>query len=350
MLSSLSLNIKEYVSGEQPASPVLKLNTNENPYPPAPGVLRALQGYDTSLLKLYPDPDCSALKRIIADQSGLNTENVFVGNGSDEVLAFCYQAFFEPGSSIAFPDVTYSFYPVYCALYGQKKLELPLDDGFGLRTEDYIALKDAGGIVLANPNAPTSLAADVSDIEMIAQSNPGIAVIVDEAYADFNTESAIRLIKKHENLVIVRTMSKSYSFAGGRVGYALGNKRMIDAIRKIKNCFNSYSVSALSQRLAEEALKDTAYFQSCIGRVISTREESERKLKELGFTVLKSRANFLFASHAHMTARDIFAELKLRGIYVRHFAGGRTEDFLRISVGTDEQMMLLISAIGEIIC
>lgn len=349
MLSSLSKNIKEYISGEQPALPKLKLNTNENPYPPAPGVLRALQGFDASLLKLYPDPDCTVLARTIADMFGLKPENVFVGNGSDEVLAFCYQAFFEAGSVIVFPDVTYSFYPVYCALFGQNKREIPLDDDFEMNTADYIGLKGAGGIVIANPNAPTSLAVPVSDIALIAQSNSDIAIVVDEAYADFNTETAAGLIKEYENLVIVRTMSKSYSFAGGRVGFALGNKKMISALKKIKNCFNSYSVSALSQRLAGEALKDTAYFSACIDSVIKTREESIRMLRALDFTVLESRTNFLFTSHARVHARDIFTELKRRGIYVRHFAGGRTENWLRISVGTDEQMKLLMSDFQEII-
>lgn len=349
MFSSLSRNIQEYISGEQPTSPVLKLNTNENPYPPAPGVMLALRDFDASALKLYPDPDCKELARLAAAQFRLSIDNVFVGNGSDEVLAFCFQAFFEAGSDVVFPDVTYSFYPVYCALYGQNKREIPLNDCFDLRAEDYFALPNVGGIVIANPNAPTSLAVSISDIANIARTNPDTAVIVDEAYADFNTETAVGLINEYENLVVVRTMSKSYSFAGGRVGFAFGNKKMISAIKKIKNCFNSYSVNALSQSLAAEALKDAAYFQDCVSRIIKTREETASALKDIGFTVLKSSANFLFVSHAHMSACDIFNALKSRGMYIRRFAGGKTDNWLRISVGTDRQMAVLVQALREII-
>ena len=337
-----------YVPGEQPRErKFIKLNTNENPYPPSPRVLEAIREAAGESLRLYPDPESTALRAAIAARHGLDSDQVFVGNGSDEVLALCFQAFFTPGRAVVFPDITYSFYPVYCALYGQDYREIPLREDFTVPLEDFLG--NNGGVVLPNPNAPTGMAISLADVERLAAGNPEAVVVVDEAYVDFGAQSAVPLLDRCPNLVVTRTLSKSGSLAGLRVGYALGSANLIAALNCVKNSFNSYPLDRLAQAGAQAAIEDEAYFRATVDKVAATREWTTTRLRELGFRVYDSKANFLFASHDAVPAEKLLLGLRERGILVRWWNKPRISNCLRISIGTDEEMETLCRTLEELL-
>ncbi len=339
-LSKKAKSITPYKAGAQPkVKNIIKLNTNENPYPPSPAAQEALGDFDGSSLRLYPRPDGGELRLAIASAYGLDVSNVFCGNGSDEVLAFAYDAFFD--NDIMFPDITYSFYPVWADLFDISYTLLPLSDDFTIPTR----LLKANGIVLANPNAPTGIALSIADIEKVLSQNKDYVVIVDEAYAAFGADSAAPLVSKYPNLLVVNTLSKSHCLAGLRVGFALGQPHLIDALMRIKDSFNSYPLDSLAQSIASAAIRDAEYYESIAKKIIATRERVSDKLLSLGFNVLPSAANFVFVSHSAFAAKDIKAYLETQGIFVRHFDLPRISNHLRISIGTDEQMDALLSAI-----
>lgn len=332
-----------YTPGEQPqGAEYIKLNTNENPYPPAPDVLKAVQA-EAEKLALYPDPQVKCFMQLLAEEFGLPEEQVFAGNGSDEVLAFCFGAFCSGG--VAFPDITYGFYPVYATLFGLDAKIVPLKEDFTLDVNDYVNVGRT--VVIANPNAPTGLALGLSEIEALLKTNPKNLVIIDEAYVDFGAQSALPLLGKYDNLLIVGTFSKSRSLAGARLGYALGSKEVISDLNRVKFSFNPYSLNRMSLAAGQEALKDKAYFKSCVQKVVSTREKTEEALIKMGFQCTKSMANFVFTAHPRLTGEQLYEGLKQKGILVRWFNSGRIKDFIRISVGTDADMQALITALKE---
>lgn len=336
-----------YTPGEQPRDrKFIKLNTNENPYPPSDGTLAAIRDAAGAELRRYPDPECTALREALAAFHGLTPEQIFVGNGSDEVLAFCFQAFFTPGRTVLFPDITYSFYPVYASLFGQDYREIPLDGDFGLPVEAFLG--GSGGVVIANPNAPTGRDIPLSDIRRILEANSEAAVLVDEAYVDFGAQSAVELIGGYPNLVVVRTMSKSRSLAGLRVGYAMGNAGLIAALNCVKNSFNSYTLDRVAQAGAEASVRDADYFRAVVARVVRTRDAAAARLKELGFRVYDSAANFLFISHDKAPARELLSGLRERGILVRWWDKPRIDNCLRVTIGTDGEMETFCRVIGEL--
>lgn len=330
--------VTPYVPGEQPKiQNIIKLNTNENPYPPAPGVVRALREMDTDLLRRYPDPAASLLVDAIAENYGLKPGQVFVGVGSDDVLAMAFLTCFNSGKPILFPDITYSFYDVWAELFRIPYEVIPLDKDFLIRTEDY--KRENGGIVFPNPNAPTGALKPLGEIEEIIKCNPGVIVIVDEAYIDFGGESALPLLKKYENLLIAQTFSKSRSMAGMRIGYLLGNEKLIKYINDCKYSFNSYTMNQTSIVMGVEAVKDKGYFLDCTKKIIDTREWAKGEFSKLGFTFADSMSNFLFVSHPSYDAVDLFESLRAEGIYVRHFnRPERIKNYLRITIGTREEM------------
>lgn len=329
-----------YVPGEQPVGEkLIKLNTNENPYPPAPGVAKALQGMDVDALRKYPDPAATVLVEALAKFHGLNADQVFVGVGSDDVLGMAFLTFFNSEKPVLFPDITYSFYPVWADLF-RVPFETPALDGeYRIVKEDYY--RENGGVIFPNPNAPTGILMPLSDVEDIVVHNQEAVVIVDEAYIDFGGESALPLIEKYENLLVVRTFSKSRNMAGVRIGYAMGNSALIKALNDVKYSYNSYTMNLPSILMGAEAVKDVAYFENTLGRIIKTREEAGERLKRLGFTCLPSSANFLFATHERVGAREIFEALKEEQIFVRYFNLPRIDNYLRITIGTDEEMEAL---------
>lgn len=340
--------LEPYRPGEQPADgQFIKLNTNENPYPPSPAVLEALRRAANADLRRYPDPEGAALKQKIAAMQGLAPANVFLGNGSDEVLAHAFRALLKHPQPILFPDISYSFYPVYCALFGIESRRIPLDDAFRVRVEDYRAPN--GGIVLPNPNAPTGCALGIDAIADLLRHNPGSVVLVDEAYVDFGAYSCVPLIGGHPNLLVVQTLSKSRALAGLRVGYALGHAGLIEAMERVKGSFNSYPLDRLALAGAEAALADTAYFETTRAQILRTRDGLDRALRGLGFEVLPSRANFVFARHPARTGAQLQKALRARNFLVRHFAQPRIDEFLRISIGTPEESAALIEALREIL-
>lgn len=338
--SRVAGNISPYVPGEQPKDrKYIKLNTNENPYPPSPGVMEAIRRETSADLRLYPDPEASELKNALADYYRVGAEEVFVGNGSDEVLAFCFPSFFNPGDVVSFPEITYSFYPVYAGLFGIRCETVPMNEDF---TVDLGKFPDnVRGIILANPNAPTGMAVELFRIETFLKKHRDKLVIIDEAYVDFGAESAVGLIKKYDNLLVIQTFSKSRSLAGLRIGFAMGNKGLIEALNRVKNSFNSYTVDRIAQKAATAAVRDKDYFAETCARVIKTRENTAKRLISLGFNVLPSKANFLFASHDRFSGRELFSRLKADGILVRHFEAKGIENFIRISIGTDDEMDIL---------
>lgn len=326
-----------YVAGEQPQNKnVIKLNTNENPYPPAPEVERVLHNLDYDILRKYPDPDVSELVNVLAKRHGLSKDQVFVGVGSDDVLAMSFLTFFNANKPVLFPDITYSFYDVWADLYKIPYECQPLDESFCIKKEDY--MKENGGIVIANPNAPTGVAASVSDLEEIVRANSGSVVIIDEAYVDFGGESCVPLIEKYENLLITQTFSKSRSMAGMRIGYAMGSKKLIGYLNDVKFSFNSYTMNATAIKAGAASVKNEDYFKEVTGKVIKTRENTKKRLSEIGFTFPDSKTNFIFASHRSVSAQEIFDVLRKNEIYVRHWNKPRIENYLRISIGTDEEM------------
>ena len=339
--------VEPYVPGEQPQRKVIKLNTNENPYPPAPGVTKALEEMDTDRFRLYPDPTAAPLVNALADFYHVNPDQVFVGVGSDDVLSMCFLTFFNSEKPIFFPDITYSFYSVWADLYRIPYECQKLDEDFKLVKEDYY--KENGGVIFPNPNAPTGIYEDLSVVEDIIAHNQDVIVIVDEAYIDFDGRSARELVHKYDNLLVVQTFSKSRSMAGMRIGYAFGNKDLIKALNDVKFSFNSYTMNAPTLEYGVAAVEDDAYFKECVGKIKNTREEAKKQLMALGFTFPDSTANFIFATHQRVPAKTIFEELKKRNIYVRYFNKPRIDNYLRISIGTDAQMQALYAALKEIV-
>lgn len=333
-----------YVPGEQPKlSRLVKLNTNENPYGPSPKAIAAMQAELNDNLRLYPDPNGERLKQAVADYYGVQTNQVFVGNGSDEVLAHAFHALFQHGKPLLFPDVTYSFYPVYCGLYGIEPQIVPLDEQFRIRVEDYA--QSNGGIIFPNPNAPTGCLLPLEAIERLLQGSPDSVVLVDEAYIDFGGETAISLVDKYPNLLVTQTLSKSRSLAGLRVGIAVGHADLIEALERIKNSFNSYPLDRMAIAGAAAAFEDRAYFEQTCQQVIDSREHLTAALRALGFEVLPSAANFVFARHPAKDAADLAAGLREQGVIVRHFKQERVAQFLRITIGTAEQNQALLDAL-----
>jgi len=341
-------SLEPYTPGEQPSiAGLIKLNTNENPYPPSPDVLSALQRVANADLRLYPDPEGCALKQAIAEMYGLRQANIFLGNGSDEVLAHAFHALLKHERPILFPDVTYGFYPVYCALYGIEFETIPLDDEFQVHIMDYI--RPNGGIVLANPNAPTGIALSRSQIRILLEKCPTSVVVIDEAYVDFGADSVVSLVNEFPNLLVIQTVSKSRSLAGLRVGFAIGNVNLIDALNIVKGCFNSYPLDRFALAGAEAAICDISHFDAARQQVVDSREWLKIQLVDLGFSVLPSKANFLFVMHKLQPAQEIQHRLRQRNILVRYFPEPRISDFLRISIGTAKQCETLVHALREII-
>ncbi len=343
-LSRKAASITPYEAGEQPqGSGIIKLNTNENPYPPSPKALEVLKAFAGERLRLYPRPDGGSLKSAVAQVYGLADDHVFCGNGSDEVLGLAFQAFFD--GDIVFPDITYSFYPVWADLYGLSYRTVPLKGDFTVPADELTG----GGVVLANPNAPTGIALSIAEVERILQNNSGHVVIVDEAYASFGAGSAALLIPKYPNLLIVSTMSKSHALAGLRVAFALGQPHLIEGLSRIKDSFNSYPLDMIAQEAAAAAMLDTPYCAAMSEKIIATRERTAERLDGLGFKVLPSKANFIFASHPSVSAAALKAYLAENNIYVRHFNKPRIYDYLRITIGTDGQMDALLQKAAEFV-
>ena len=340
--------VEPYVPGEQPKiSNVVKLNTNENPYPPTPEIKKISQDFVLDDLRLYPDPEVTDLVTALAEYYGFNKNQVFVGVGSDDVLSMCFLTFFNSDKPILFPDISYSFYSVWADLYRIPYEMQKLDDDFNIVPQDYY--KENGGVVFPNPNAPTGRLLGLDAIEDIIMHNQDVVVIVDEAYIDFGGISAIDFVNKYNNVLVVQTFSKSRSMAGLRIGYAFGSPELIKALNDVKFSFNSYTMSRLAIAYGVAAVKDDAYFKECTDRIIKTRKNAETRLEQLGFTFPRSSSNFIFVTHKSMDANTIFEELKKRNIFVRHFNQPRIDNYLRITIGTDEQMEKLYSALEEIL-
>lgn len=330
-----------YIPGEQVNRPnIIKLNTNENPYPPSPKVIEAIQEAVKEDLQLYPSPTVNHLRQTIGDYYGLSEKEVFVGNGSDEVLAFSFMAFFEPGATIRYPEITYSFYPVYAKLFGVQVEQITLNEDFTLPVEQFFGAE--GGVILPNPNAPTSLYTPIEAIEQIVQNNPENVVIIDEAYVDFADVSAATLVRKYNNLLVIQTTSKSRSLAGLRVGFALGHEDLIAGLTRIKDSMNSYPIDRLAIAGATAAFEDRTYFEQMTAKIIATRERFSSQLEQLGFHVLPSKANFVFATHPEKDAEALYNQLKEANILVRYFDTAKIDQYLRITIGTEEQMDTLI--------
>ncbi|MEI8216749.1 MAG: histidinol-phosphate transaminase [Eubacteriales bacterium] len=362
-LTKLVKEIEPYVPGEQRADrKYIKLNTNENPFPPSP---RVKEGIYTELdrLRLYPDPECNLLKSAVSKEYNVGMENVFIGNGSDEILAFAFPAFFNDGM-VAFPNITYSFYPVFANLFQTKFLEMPLNDDFSIdvnsysdenyrrihrKSENKEEFQRISGILISNPNAPTGIALKLQDIEKLIQNNQDKLVLIDEAYIDFGGETAVSLVKKYKNLLVVMTFSKSRSLAGLRVGFAIGDVELIDALNKIKNSFNSYTLDRLAIAGATAALLDKEYFAKTRHKIISNREKLTNELIKLDFNVIPSQANFIFVSHERIKAGDLFQKLREEGVLVRYFDKPLIDNYLRITIGTVEDLHTLVQKIKEII-
>lgn len=338
--------LEPYVPGEQPKDQkYIKLNTNENPYPPSPMVIEAIKKEADYKLKLYPDPNCDSLKRTIAEYYGISDKEVFVGNGSDEVLAFSFMTFFSPRKTVFFADITYSFYKVYANLLNLNCELIPLKEDFSLDLDNFCRCN--GGVIIPNPNAPTAKYIGLSDIKKILDWNKDSVVIIDEAYIDFGGESAVKFIKDYKNLLIVQTLSKSRSLAGLRIGFAMGSPELIEGLSRVKNSINSYTLDRLAIVGAEAAFKDKEYFEDARRKIIATRERVSTELKQIGFKVIESKANFIFISHTTISAESIFNELRKRGILVRYFKTARIDNFLRVSIGTDKEMSEFMDKIGR---
>jgi histidinol-phosphate aminotransferase len=346
--SDVVSRLTPYVPGEQPrVADLVKLNTNESPYGPSPKVLQAIREATGDTLRLYPDPESERVKQAVAACFGVAAQQVFVGNGSDEVLAFAFLGLLKHERAILFPDITYSFYPVYCALLGVDFVTVPLTDAFEIRIDDY--LRPNGGVIFPNPNAPTGCPVALGDIERLLQNNRDSVVVVDEAYVDFGGESSVPLIERYPNLLVVHTLSKSRSLAGLRVGYAIGNADLIEALERVKNSFNSYPLDRLAIAGAVAALEDSEHFEKTRRAIISSREKLVQDLKKLGMTVLPSAANFVLARHPARDGAELARALRERNILVRYFRQPRIDQYLRITVGTDAQCAALIDALRGIL-
>ena len=345
-LSEKLAALKAYVPGEQPRDKrYIKLNTNESPYPPPKSVTDSIGKAEIEDLRLYSDPECTALKTALAEQYGVNTKNIFISNGSDEILNFAFMAYGDKGA--VFPDITYGFYSVFADLYGISAKVVPLKDDFTVDINDYCGKNSL--VVLANPNAPTGIALELSEIEKIVSSNPDGVVIIDEAYVDFGAESAIRLTEKYHNLLVVQTYSKSRSMAGARLGFAFADETIIEDLEKIKYSTNPYNINRLTQLAGAAALKNQAYFDENCLKIAETREYVKSELRRLGFTVTDSKANFLFAKSDKTGGKELYLSLKERGILIRHFERERINDYNRITVGSCEEMEIFLKNVREII-
>lgn len=339
-------NLQPYVPGEQPKTTnITKLNTNENPYPPSPKVLETLEHFPKEKLRLYPDPDGSVLKKALSDHFELPQDHIFVGNGSDEVLAHAFMAFFRQPKPLLMPSMTYSFYDVYCNLYDITAEHIPLSDDFRINLNEYH--QDNGGIIFANPNAPTGIAVGLDEIETLLKRNTETLVLVDEAYVDFGAESACTLVKRYPNLLVVQTLSKSRSLAGMRVGFALGHPDLIAGLDRVKNSFNSYPLDMLALASATAAIEDTAYFAQTVQQIMNDRDWTTEQLEMLDFDVLPSSTNFVFARHKTASGADLMSYLRSKNILVRHFTKPGIENHLRITIGTRDEMQALITALKE---
>ena len=347
-LSPRFSSLAEYVPGEQPQDmQYIKLNTNESPYPPAPGVCRAVTQNEIDRLRLYSDPDCSALREALAAQYGVSPANILCGNGSDEILSMLFITFCGPETGVSYPDISYGFYPVFADVNGIDKKEIPLRGDFSVSADDYCGLNRT--IVIANPNAPTGLSLSTADVERIVKSNPDNVVAIDEAYVDFGGVSVVPLTKKYDNLLVIQTFSKSRSLAGGRFGYAIGSEALISDLNKIRNSTNPYNVNSLTKAVALESLCEQAYYDNNCKQIVETRQFTAEELQKLGFEMTDSKTNFLFARHPKLPGKQLYLDLKARGILVRHFEKDRIADYNRITIGTPEQMKTLIKTLGEMI-
>lgn len=346
--SPLVNQLTPYIPGEQPLiDNLIKLNTNENPYPPSPKALAAIKAANNASLRLYPDPQSSALTAAIAGYAGLSPENVFVGNSSDEVLALVFQAFFKQELPILFPDITYSFYPVYARMYEASFKLIPLNEKYEINLADYN--QPNGGIIFPNPNAPTGIALSLDSLKQLLETNTESVVVIDEAYVDFGAQSAASLVNSYPNLVVTQTFSKSWALAGLRVGFALAAPELIEGLIRVKDSFNSYPLDRLAQAGAQAAIEDSAYMQEQSAKIMQQRTWLTEELNQLGFTSLPSQANFVFTNHAKISASDLAAQLREKAILVRHFNQPRLENFLRITIGTEEDNQKLVAALKEII-
>jgi histidinol-phosphate aminotransferase len=348
-LSNEAAHLDPYTPGEQPQDQqYIKLNTNESPFPPSPVVLEAVDQAQVSRLNLYSDPTCAHLVHVLAKRYGLKPENILTGNGSDEILAFAFRAFCGEGKGVAYADITYGFYKAQVALFGLNATVVPLREDFTLNVDDYMDFP--GTIFIANPNAPTGIALPTSDIRRLLEANPDRVVVVDEAYVDFGAKSCVPLIAEHDNLLVVQTMSKSRSLAGGRVGYALGSVELIAGLNRVKYSFNPYNVNRLSIIAGAAAVEDEPYFQNCCASIREDRAWTAAELKKLGFTVLPSKANFLFAKSDRLSGEELYRKLKKEGILVRWWANsGRIEDYVRITVGSMAQMEALVDTLEKLV-
>lgn len=341
-------NIEPYVPGEQSKDKdIVKINANENPYPPSPKAIEALKSFDTNKLRFYPSANSTKLKEAIAKYYKVDVSNVFVGNGSDDVLAVAFQSFFNSEKPIAYPDLTYSFYPVWCSLFGIKYKNYPVGDDFRINPEDY--KEKNGGVVIPNPNAPTSLGEGLDFVEKILNYNQDSVVIIDEAYVDFGGTSSIPIIDKYENLLVTGTFSKSRSLAGLRIGFAIGSKALIDVMEAVKNSYNSYTVDSLSIEMGAASIEDDEYFKSTCKKVIKTRERVTLELEKLGFDVLDSQTNFIFVTHNKHNMKSLFEYLKTQKVFIRYFSLPRIENYVRITIGTNEEMDIFLEKTKEFI-
>ncbi|MDO5381777.1 MAG: histidinol-phosphate transaminase [Eubacteriales bacterium] len=340
--------VEPYVPGEQPKiSDVIKLNTNENPYPPSPAVKEAAKKLNINDCRLYPDPEVSDLTGAIAEFYGVDKDQVFVGVGSDDVISMCFLTFFNSDKPILFPNISYSFYSVWADLYRIPYEKQPLDKDFKINPSDYY--KDNGGVIFPNPNAPTGLYMELDAVEDIIRHNQDVVVIIDEAYIDFGGKSAMDFVNKYENVMVVQTFSKSRSMAGMRIGYAIANKALIKALNDVKFSFNSYTMNRTSIAYGVASINDNEYFEKCVNKIIETREAAKKSLTELGFSFPDSKSNFIFATHKSVPAKEIFEKLKEKHIFVRYFNQPIIDNYLRITVGTDEEMSKLMDALKEIV-
>ncbi len=347
-LSQEAARLAPYTPGEQPTdAQYIKLNTNESPFPPSPKVLKALSRAEILKLNLYSDPTCGQLNEAIAKRYELSPEHVITGNGSDEILGFAFRAFCGEGKGVAYADITYGFYKAQTALFGLDADIIPLREDFTLNVDDYMDFP--GTIVIANPNAPTGMAVPRADIQRLLEADPDRVVIVDEAYVDFGGESCVPMIFRYDNLLVVQTMSKSRSLAGGRVGFALGSAELIAALNQVKYSFNPYNVNRLSLTAGAAAVEDEAYFQKCTAAIRGNRDWAVRELEQLGFTVLPSQANFIFVKSDRISGEDLYRKLKENGILVRWFDSGRIRDFVRITIGSLDQMVALVDEVSRLL-
>lgn len=339
-------DIEPYVPGEQSTQKdIVKINANENPYPPSPRAAEVIKNFNTSLLRSYPNANATPLKQALADYYRVDVENVFLGNGSDDVIAIAFQALFNSDLPIAYPDLTYSFYPVWCALFNIPYKNYPVDENFRINVEDY--KEKNGGVVIPNPNAPTSLGEGREFVEKLMEYNQDSVVIIDEAYVDFGGESSIALTKKYENLLVTGTFSKSRSLAGLRIGFAIGSKKLISVLEAVKNSYNSYTIDSISIEAGRASILDDEYFRETCNKIICTRKRVTNELRALGFKVLDSQTNFIFVTKDDMSMKDMFEYLKTRKIFIRYFSVPRIENYVRITIGTDEEMDIFLKELKE---